>query len=147
MNQTNFELIASNAFTKISERFPFLVMTREEDPECEISIPIPIQEGIYQEVWLGLFGDELIISIGKNFWMEWIAIDRAGVAERYIEAVCGYLSGEYRVLEHYKNERCTKAELQKPANNEWKTIATWVRIDFDIFTKKTFKEIYNRPKA
>lgn len=65
------EAIARAAFGQIQLRFPALRMVEEQNPHVEISITLPIQPGLEQQVWLCLQNnDELHFSVG-HFWCEW----------------------------------------------------------------------------
>ncbi len=86
---------------------------------------------------------KLHFSVG-NFWLEWFPCTKKTIAKRFIDSITGYLSGEYRVYEHYRGDACVKAELQKPMNGAWETIGTSVRFRFNPFPwKKTYIEFKN----
>jgi hypothetical protein len=135
--------IAHQAIADIAARFPTLRMVENPEDPVELSITLPIQPGLKQKVWLCLQNiDELHFSVG-NFWLEWFPCTNPDRVREYVEAVCGYLSGEYRVLEHYRGKRCVKAELQAPAAADWKTIGTWSRLSLPIPWEKSFNEVRN----
>ncbi|MBT9489645.1 MAG: hypothetical protein IV093_19225 [Rubrivivax sp.] len=117
--------IAKAAFTELAAQFPSLKMVREPNAPIEVSINLPVQHGLSHAVWLGLQNnDELHFSVG-HFWLEWFPCTKPTKVREYIDAVAGYLSGRYRVVEHYVGARCVKAELQMPAGSRWQTVGTW----------------------
>lgn len=117
--------IAKAAFAEIGARLPWLSMVPEPDAPIELSISLPFQPGLSQQVWLGFQNnDELHFSVG-HFWLEWFPCTNSSKVREYVDAVVGYLSGQYRVIEHYSGRRCVKAELQAPAGTQWQTVGTW----------------------
>jgi hypothetical protein len=141
---TNTEAIARGVFAEIAGRFPALKLVENVDEHVEISITIPVQPGLSHDVGLGLQNqDELHLYIG-HLWVEWFPCTKRDRVEEYLEAVTGFLSGSYRVLEHYRGTKCYKAQLQKPANGGWRTIATWATIWTSWPWKKTLREIRNQ---
>jgi hypothetical protein len=138
------EAIARTAFAEIAARFPRLTMVENHGEPVEISITIPVQPGLSHKVWLCLQNqDELHFQVG-NFWLEWFPCTKPDRVERYLDAVSGFLSGRYRVLEHYRGTKCYKAQLQSPEDETWCTIGTWRTIWISLSWKKTLKEIRNR---
>ena len=135
--------IARQAVADIAARFPTLRMVENPKDPVELSITLPVQPGLKQKVRLCLQNyDELHFSVG-NFWLEWFPCTNPDRVREYVKIVCGYLSGEYRVLEHYRGKRCVKAELQAPVAANWKTIATWSRLSLPIPWGKSFNEVRN----
>lgn len=137
-------VIANNAIEKISNAFPSLRMERNENAPVELSITLPQQKGLKQKIWLCLQnGDELHFQVG-HFWLSWFPCTDESITNAYIETVIGYLSGKYRVYEHYRGKRCVKSELQMPRNGSWKTIATsGGSLGLPIPWKKTYNELRN----
>ena len=117
-------------------------MENKDDP-IETSLSIPEQPGLNSKVWLCLQNDdELHLSVG-HFQVGWFPCTNPAKVLSYIDAVTGFLAGGYRVLEHYRGKKCVKAELQKPQNSDWETIATWQLLWLPLPRKKTFREIQN----
>ena len=59
--------------------------------------------------------------------------------------VAGYISGKYRIYEHYRGKRCVKSELQMPENGTWETIGTGNSSPgFPVPWRKTYNELCNR---
>src|SRR5215217_4572338 len=104
--------IAEQAFEKIAARFPHLHMVRGEEPEIELLIIFPVQPGLRQEVSLYLANNDELNMVVDHFWLEWFPCTDPRKVEAYIEAVSGYLSGRYRILEHYRGKKCVTTELQ-----------------------------------
>lgn len=135
--------IARQAVAEIAARFPTLSMVEHPEDPVELSITLPIQPGLKQKVWLGLQNnDELHFSVG-HFGLEWFPCTNPDRVRAYIAAVSGYLSGEYRVLEHYRGNRCVKAELQVPAAADWETIGITSHLSVPIPWGKSFNEVRN----
>ncbi|MBS0581600.1 MAG: hypothetical protein JSS42_00685 [Proteobacteria bacterium] len=136
------ESIARKVFAEVAVRFPNLQMIEEQNPNVEISIVLPIQAGLKQEVWLGLNSDELCFAV-DHFNLEWFPCTSPERVSAYIEAVSGFLSGEYRIVEYYRKAKCVKAHLQAPSNDEWKTIGTWQTIRLFSFAKHSIRIVRN----
>ncbi|MBM4152178.1 MAG: hypothetical protein FJ220_01470 [Kiritimatiellaceae bacterium] len=123
--EQNTLLIAEQTFARIASQFPTLQLIRENDAPVELAYTIPVQPGVKQEIHLNLQNiDELHFSVG-HFWLEWFPCTEPKMVENYVEAVCGYLSGTYRIVEHFRGQTCIRAELQQPTEDGWKTIGTW----------------------
>lgn len=144
MNDHETLQIAENTFRVISERFPSLEMKRNTTDPVELSMDIPVQPGLKYAVNLNLQNlDELHFSVG-NFWLEWFPCTQPSKVAAYIDAVSGFLAGRYRVLEHYRGNKCVKAELQTPeSQGEWKTIGTYTLLWPPFPWRKHFKELIN----
>jgi hypothetical protein len=137
------EAIARQAFADISARFPHLEITENLDHPVEISLTLPQQPGMKHQVWLALQNeDELHFSVG-HFWLEWFPCTRPERVEQFVESVCGFLSGQYRVIEHNRGQSCFKAELQKPSSQGWETIGTWSRLRWPSFRRSAVTELVN----
>lgn len=135
--------IAREAIAEIAARFPSLQMIEEPDAPVELSIRIPVQDGLSHDTWLALQNnDELHFLVG-NFWLEWFPCSKPSRAREFIAAVSGFLSGEYRVLEHYHGNRCVKAQLQAPNGAGWQTVGTWSTLFSLLPLRKTFREVTN----
>lgn len=120
--------IAENAFAEIAGRFPSLIQHRRPDDPVEISIEIPEQPGLKHRVWLALQnGDELTLGIGAVFQTEWFPCTKPEKVDRYIAAVTGFLSGEFRVVAFLRDGRCVKARLEQPTGHAWRTVGYWAR--------------------
>jgi len=135
--------IAEQAFEEIAARFPHLHTVRDEEAEVELIIRLPVQPGLRQQVSLYLANNDELNMVVDHFWLEWFPCTDPTKVEAYIEAVSGYLSGRYRILEHYRGKKCVKAELQAPSATGWETISTSSTIRIPIPWKKTFKEVRN----
>lgn len=137
------ESIARGVIGEIAARFPSLNMVENSGEPVEISITIPVQPGLCHKVWLCLQnGDELGFSAG-HFYCEWFPCTKSDRVEKYLDAVIGFLSGKYRILEHYRGTKCYRAQLQKPDGDRWRTIANWATISIPLSFKKAVKELRN----
>ena len=144
MDKPCTEAIARGVFAEIAESFPSLKMVENHGEPVEISVTMPVQAGLSHEVWLCLQNfDELGFSVG-HFYCEWFPCTKPRRVEEYLHAVIGFLSGEYRILEHYNGAKCYKAKLQKPEGDRWHTVANWRTIWFPLSLKKVVKEVRNR---
>jgi len=118
-------------------------MVENQGEPVEISITMPVQPGLSHKVWLCLQNqDELGLGVGR-FYCEWFPCTKAEKAERYLDAVTGFLSGKYRIVEHYRGKTCYRAKLQKPEGDRWRTIANWATIWIPLWSRKTLKELRN----
>jgi len=59
----------------------------------------------------------------SHFWVEWFPCTDKECTKRYIDAVSGFLSGEYRVVEYFRGEKYIKSKLQKPQDGKWNDMA------------------------
>ena len=144
MDKSDTEAIARGVFAEIAKSFPSLKMVENHGEPVEISITMPVQPGLAHEVWLCLQNqDELGFSAG-HFYIEVFPCTKSVRVEKYLDAVTGFLSGRYRILEHYRGTRCYKAKLQRPEGDRWRTIATWATIWIPLSFRKTVKEVRNQ---
>jgi hypothetical protein len=138
------EAIARGVFAEIAQRFPSLKMDEKQGEPVEISITMPVQPGLSHKVWLCLQNrDELGFSAG-HFYCEWFPCTKPDRVQKYLDAVTGFLSGEYRILEYYMGKRCYRAKLQKPERDRWRTIASWATIWISLSFKKTAQVLRNQ---
>jgi hypothetical protein len=128
MRSREFE-IASATFERIRAGFPSLTMNLDLHPaHVELAMDIPVQPGLSFKVWLDFQnGDELTLSASR-FWYEWFPCTDQKIVDKYLEAVCGLLSGQFRILEHWRGGRVVKAQLQSTRDDKWKSIATSTNI-------------------
>ena len=132
-------------FEKI--RAAALAMTLDLSPKhVEVAIRIPSQPGLFFNVDLNLQNcDELHLS-ALSLRAEWLACTNQKTAHRYYEAVVGLLSGEFRILEHWRGRRIVLAQLQRPYQGKWKTIASTSNPTILFpWPPKTLKIIQNTP--
>jgi enamine deaminase RidA (YjgF/YER057c/UK114 family) len=134
---------AREAFSAILGQFLHLASVEEDDPNVEISIVIPVQEGLKHQVWLALQNRDELHFVAGHFWLEWFPCTDPARVESYINAVSGFLAGRNRILEHYRDSFCFKAQLQQPANGSWETIGTWSCLRWPSLRKTTFKQLVN----
>jgi hypothetical protein len=140
------EKIARKGFAEIASRFPNLRMTEDQGKPVEISITLPVQPGLRQRVWLCLQNkDELHFQVG-HFWLEWFPCSNPSKVQNYVESVSGYLSGQYRVIEHYRGRMCVRATLEAPTESGWKTVGTYSRAFWSLIPwKESLVELSNSP--
>jgi len=130
-------------FKEIQGAFPHLEMKLElRPPHVDLNMDIPKQQGLKFDVNLNLQGDELHLSAG-HFWLEWFPCTDEEIVKAFREAVRGVLSGEFRILEHYRGKRAIKAELQSHSGQGWKTIGTWATLSLPIPWRVTPRELRN----
>lgn len=135
--------IAKNAIAEIQRRFPSQRIVEDQGVPVELSFSIPVQAGVKHKVWLALQNnDELIFSVG-SFQGEWFPCTDPARVKEFVEAVVGYLSGNYRILEHRRGAKCVKAQLQAPEGATWKTLSTWSNLWTLIPGRKTTNELRN----
>jgi hypothetical protein len=141
--------IAFSTFEKLRAAFPALSMNLDLRPaHMDLAMDIPAQPGLSFNVHLNLQNlDELHLSVSV-FWCEWFPCTKPEKVERYVEAVSGVLSGEFRVLEHWRGRRPVKAQLQRPCRGGWENVATWADVSAIVaWPKKTLKVVQNKPSA
>ena len=137
------EKIARAAFGEIAASFPRLEMIEEAHVQVEMDLHLPVQPGLKHRVWLSFQNsDELHLSVG-HFWCEWFPCTDEARVRAYVDAVRGFLSGAYRSLEHHRNGDCFKAQLQRPVDGSWETVATWSKLRMPSFSKTTYRVIAN----
>ena len=117
--------IALSTFEKIRSNFPALSMHLDlHHAHVDAAMDIPAQSGLYFDVHLDFQnGDELTLSASKC-WYEWFPCTNPEKVDRYIEAVSGLLSGEFRLVEHWRGRRVVMTQLQRPNGRDWKGVAT-----------------------
>src|SRR5258707_3920574 len=124
MPTTEFD-IALSTFEKIRAAFPALTMNLDLHPKnVDLEMEIPAQAELLFRVNLNLQGDELHLSASR-FWGEWFPCTKPAKVDRDFEAVSGLLSGEFRILEHWRGRRPVKAQVQRPIRGAWERLATW----------------------
>ena len=69
------------------------------------------------------------------------------VSQQFVDAVCGLLSGEYRLVEYWRRGKAVKAELQRPIGDEWQKVAGWARLHIPVRWGMTTKALQNLPSA
>jgi hypothetical protein len=119
------------ALTLLREEFPHLRVFEDwSRGDDEVWITIPPQPGLGFEIGMGFQSrDELNLSVGAHFWVEWYPCGDADVFRRYIMAVRGVLSGEFRIVESSIFGKTVGAELQRPlARHEWQHVAGWANL-------------------
>ena len=126
MGTKEFE-IALSTFERLRNRFPALSMNLDPHPSnMDVAMYVPVQPGLSFKVHLKLQNQNelhLVVSASLYQWF-WFPCSNPEQVERYVEAVSGLLSGEFRIVEHWRGKRLVKAPLQRPDGSDWKTIAT-----------------------
>ena len=143
--QTKQFEIALSTFENLRATFPALSMNLDLRPaHVDLAMDIPAQPGLSFNVHLNLQNlDELHLS-ASAFWYEWFPCTNPKKVERYYEAVSGLLSGEFRILEHWRGRRPVKAHLQRPSNGDWENVATWLDVSVVVpWPRKTLKVVHN----
>jgi hypothetical protein len=146
MRTIEFE-IALSTFERIRATFPALEMNLDLlHAHLDVAMVIPAQPGLSFKVHLNLQNrDELHLS-ASTFWCEWFPCTNPKTVESYFEAVSGLLSGEFRILEHWRGKRPVKAQLQRPSGDDWENVATSGGISaIVLWPKKALKIVQNKP--
>ena len=89
------------------------------------SARLPIQQGLRFAISLSAQGDELHLSVGDLFWVEYFPSSKPGVAEEFEARVMGLISGECRIVESYIGARGVSARLECHESGRWKRRAAW----------------------
>ena len=124
MPSTPYIDLARRAFDAIHAACPSLRFEETPSGHVDVNIDLPIQDGLAYAVNLSLQGDELHFSVERGFWMEWFPCYDEAVASQFVEAVVGFLSGRYRIIEVSQGNHPFVARLQRPSGSSWQTIAT-----------------------
>ena len=135
--------IAREAIAEIQWRFPSLRIVEDQSIPVELSFSIPVQPGVKYRVWLGLQNnDELSFGVG-SFQVQWFPCTDPARVKEFVEAVAGYLSGNYRIVEHRWGKKCVKAQLQAPDGARWRTLGTCSNLWALMLGRKITTEIRN----
>ena len=121
--------IARNIFQTLRKEFPGLCMEVNESPKfTDLELTIPTQPGINHEINLNLQNtDELHFNVDE-FWGEWFPCTDPKVEKSYIKAICGFISGQYRIEVYSRKGKSYKRLLQSPSNQGWSTEYTHTSI-------------------
>lgn len=141
------EAVARRVFAELAARFPSLTMEERPEDPVEISIVIPEQEGCRYWVSLNLQNADELHLVVENFWLEWFPCTTPRVAELYLEAVSGFLSGDYRIVERHLFGSRYLSLLQKPTAGGWKTIGSSNSLGAGLPGLIKTREIRNVPPA
>jgi len=117
--------IARRTFADIQSRFPHLQTTVDAGAPVELSVTLQVQPGLKYKVNLNLQNNDELHFSASHFSLEWFPCTDSARVDDYIAAVSGFLSGVFRIVEHYRGHTCAKAELQSPKDAGWKTIGIW----------------------
>ena len=137
--------IALSTFERIRAAFPGLVMNLDfHHKYVDIAMDIPAQPGLLFDVHLNLQNVDELHLVASALWVEWFPCTDLKKVDRYFEAVSALLSGQFRILEHWRGKRVVRSELQRPDGAAWKTTANWLTLSALIpWPRKTFKVVQN----
>ena len=114
------------AFQSLQAEFPSVEMWLVPEPaDVDVMLDIPRQPGLSFPINLNLQGDELQLSAGSYFHVEWFPCTDPKRQAGFFDAVRGLISGRYRIVEYHRGTEVDKAVLQRPSDKGWKTFATW----------------------
>lgn len=131
------------AIVLIAQRYPDLAVQYAQRAAGGLDWVLPVQAGLNYEIVLSLSNDDELHFVVGHFWIEYFPCTDSRVVEEFIDAVCGFMDGQYRILEHYRGADCIRADLQKPEAAGWKTLSTWTRLHWPFPLKKTHKTLTN----
>ncbi|MCH8822242.1 MAG: hypothetical protein IH984_01925 [Planctomycetes bacterium] len=123
------------------ERFTFAIdLIRKKFPEVHIVIDedeideyyfgmhttadIKRQPGVDFDIGINLQNRDELHLCAETLWACYFPVGEKGPFDKFIDALFGLLSGEYRIVEHLLWGSLIKTELQKPCGREWQTIFT-----------------------
>ena len=133
MGASDTREIAKTAFGRIRAAFPNLSMIEVKSAPNEVCFDMPVQPGLKHSISLNLQNhDELHFAVGGSFWLEWFPCTEPAKVDAFVQAVCGFISGKFRILLHYRRGRFVKAQLQAPEAEGWKTIGTYAKLALPI---------------
>jgi hypothetical protein len=131
----------------IRSKFPSLRTKLIAQPsQVDAMLEIPAQTGLAFPVSINLQGDELHLNVGI-FWCEWFPCQKQEVCDRFVDAVCGLLSGAYRVVEYWRFGSALKAHLQKPDGDGWKRVSWHAKLHVPVSWGMKTKILQNVPRA
>jgi hypothetical protein len=139
--------IALSAFENLRGRFPALSMNLDLRPSnVDALMDVPAQPGLSFRVRLTLQNrNELCLVVSNSYEWIWLPCSSPSQVEGYIEAVSGLLSGEFRILEHWRGRKVVKAQIQRPDGGAWKNVATFSDLLAVVpWPRKTFKVVQNK---
>jgi len=140
--------IGLSTFERIRAAFPALAMKLDLHPQhVDLAMDIPAQPRLSFNVDLNLQNLDELHLVASSLWVEWFPCTDPKKVDDYFEAVSGLLSGEFRILEHWRGKRAVRAELQRPSSGGWKTIANWLVLLSVPWPRKSFKVVQNLPSA
>ena len=134
------------AIDRIRSAFPWLLVElAREHPDIHASAELPRQAGLDFDVGINLQNaDELHLTVGEHFWMEWFPCGEQRVFEGFIAAALGVISGEFRVVERYVFGRAVSAQLQRPdGTGGWRAVARWANLGFLLPAPRTTRILRN----
>jgi hypothetical protein len=136
--------VGYDAFTLIASRFPTLQIIKNKSDFSAGSITFPQQTGMKYETHLCQQKDGGLRFTVENFQLRAFPSSDPAKVRDFTDDVSGFLSGKYRIIEHYRGKVCIKSELQTPTADNWETIHTLSKIfGFVLPWKKSVKEIRN----
>jgi len=144
MEHNKYIDIGSAAMNNIKATFPNLATIDEfDDNNVDLSVNIPKQAHLDFDINMNLQTDELHIST-DYFNGSWFSIKSPEVVDLYLESVKGLITGDYRIVQYWNNNKLYKSYLQKPAGQNWETV--YKANDKFVFpwTKLTEKVIRNK---
>ncbi|HVU09260.1 MAG TPA: hypothetical protein VHG89_12025 [Verrucomicrobiae bacterium] len=108
----------------IRTRFPNLQteLKTENLRVIDAELTMPTQNGLSFPISIYLQNDELHLHAG-NFWCEWFPSHKQEVCDKFVDIVCGLLSGSYRVVEYLRFGSVLKTQIQKPDGSNWELVA------------------------
>lgn len=115
-------------------------------PELDLSLDFDNQPGLGFPVSANLQNaDELQLAVGEVFCCNWFPCDDPCVVSEFRDAMLGILSGEYRVVEYYRNRKPVRAELQRPTGATWAPVATYSKLRFPSLARMSKRILRNEP--
>ena len=145
--QTKQFEITLSTFEKLRAAFPVLSINLDLRPtHVDLAMDIPAQPGLSFNVYLDLQNLDVLHLEASAFWCEWFPCTNPKKVDKYLEAVSGLLSGEFRILEHWRGRRPVRAQLQRPSRGGWENVASWTDVSAIMpWPRKTLKVLHNRP--
>lgn len=109
---------------EINRRFPHLCTTLIQDhAHVDAMLEIHEQQGLLFAVSINLQGDELHLNAGE-FRCEWFPCSKDAVVAWFLEAVCGLLAGDMRIVEYKRGDLGVRAILQRCQSGKWRRVAS-----------------------
>jgi len=127
---------------RVRARYPSLRIDEVMPPFR--SAHLPIQQGLRFAISLSAQGDELHLSVGDLFWVEYFPSLKPGVVEEFEARVMGLISGECRIVESYIGVRGVSARLEcRDESGRWKRRATWRTLRSLLLFRRRQRVLHN----
>lgn len=115
----------TSAIDLIRNKFPELdIKIDKEESHIHAVAYIDKQPGIDFDISINLQNCDELHLWAESLWASWFPIGEEDSFEKFIDAVIGLISGNYRIVEYRVLGSLIKTTLEKPCGQEWIKIFT-----------------------